>query len=141
MRTIQKSDTLNSSSPVIISTSDSEVPIYAWYSNYTVYYYTDADVIYLNPDSSSMFNGFSRLTSVDTNNWDASEVTSMRNMFNGCSRLTTLDLTTWETVSLTDTYYMFYNCSNLTTIYASDKFVTTNITVSTYMFRNCNNLV
>jgi len=29
--------------------------IVAWYDNGTIYYYTDADKIYMNPDSSYMF--------------------------------------------------------------------------------------
>jgi len=38
----------------IISVENS-YPVYAWYYNNIIYYYTEAEMIYFNPDSSYMF--------------------------------------------------------------------------------------
>ena len=80
----------NPSATTEIQSSDSSAPIYAWYdsSSQTIYYYTDAEVIYLNSDSSYMFNEFYYMTTVDTTNWDTSNVTNMFSMFSYCTELT-----------------------------------------------------
>jgi len=49
---------------------------------------TDADTIYMNPDSSHMFNGIESLISVDTDSFDTSNVTDMRYMFDSIDSLT-----------------------------------------------------
>ena len=39
----------------ILSDSNSDFPIYGWFNNGVIYYYTEAENIYLNEDSSYMF--------------------------------------------------------------------------------------
>jgi surface protein len=90
------------------------VPIVAWYDNGTLYYYTDADTIYLNQDSSSMFYGIRSGTYIDTSGWDTSRATNMYNMFSECRSLETLDVSDWDTSSVTSMNNMFVNCSSLT---------------------------
>ena len=72
----------------LLSSQDSEAPIYGWYDNGTLYYYTDASTIYLNSDSSYMFDANVSLESIDTTNWDTSNVTNMEYMFELCGSLT-----------------------------------------------------
>ena len=62
-------------------------------------------------------------------------------MFDGCSKLTTLDLSNFDTQHVRDMSSMFYGCSTLTTIYTSEKFVTTVCGNDDYMFAGCTNLV
>jgi len=49
----QSIDTSNEAN--ILSSSDSPLPIYGWFNNGTIYYYTDADDPYLNPNSEYAF--------------------------------------------------------------------------------------
>ena len=51
----------NLATATIISTTDSERPIYTWYSSAdkTIYWWSDADIAYANDDSSFMFSGIS----------------------------------------------------------------------------------
>ena len=44
-----------------------------------------------------MFNGCSRLTSLDVSKFDTSKVTDMGSMFSECSSLTSLDLSNFDT--------------------------------------------
>ena len=96
-----------------ISTSDSEKEIIAWYDSGTIYYYTEANTIYLNPDSSYMFSYMQWLTGLDLTNLDSSMVTNMYDMFYYCNNLTELNVSNWDTSNVTNMSYMFYYCSNL----------------------------
>ena len=57
------------------------MPIIAWYDNGTIYYYTEADILYLNQTSSDMFRRIKSGTYIDTSGWDTSRVTTMGSMF------------------------------------------------------------
>jgi hypothetical protein len=50
-----------------VSTTDSEVPVYAWYddNDQTLYYYSQADVIDMNPTASYMFRYLSNLEEIE----------------------------------------------------------------------------
>ena len=64
----------------------------------------------------SMFDGCSKLTSLDLSSFDTSNVTGMRGMFNGCIGLTSLDLSGWNMSKVTDMSFMFRGCTSLTSI-------------------------
>jgi surface protein len=70
--------------------------IYAWRDNTTLYYYTAAEKIYLNEDSSHMFQEFAGLTGLNLNDWDASNVTDMNYMFFSCTSLNELNVDNWD---------------------------------------------
>ena len=72
------------------------------------YYYTDAEVIYLNPDSSGMFKWDCELKSIDTTGWDTSRVTDMSSMFYWCPDLDLSFLTSFDTSNVTTMENMFY---------------------------------
>ena len=57
IKSIQRSSTLKSglTDDNLVSTSDSKYPIYAWYTTNTINYYTEAEKIYMNSNSSGMF--------------------------------------------------------------------------------------
>ncbi|MBR2712128.1 MAG: BspA family leucine-rich repeat surface protein [Bacilli bacterium] len=104
---------LDSSSSNVVSSADSESPIYAWYDNEILYLYTEASIIKLNSNSSYLFNGMSGLQEINLSKFDASNITNMSNMFAGCSNLTSLDLSKFETSNVTDMSYIFNGCSSL----------------------------
>ncbi len=146
-----------------------EIPVYARYDwdDKTVYYYTEANTIYLNKDLTQMFSSFNKLSEIDMTQFDTSNVeimdrmftncssltglnlskfvtnwvTNMKSMFNGCSKLETLDLSSFNTEEVTDMSNMFLGCSNLMTIYASDSFSTSKVTSSSQMFNWATSLV
>lgn len=116
---------------VVISTSTSEYPVYVWIGKRenssienldgedinvvfdTIYWWSEADKVYLNEDCSYFFSGamflsdISGLSTVDTSN-----VTNMSNMFADCVRLTDLSaLAGWDTSNVTDMSGMFFNCN------------------------------
>lgn len=89
----------------VISTDDSEFPTYAWlrYDEEAadledhgsdpsdqrpveILYYSDADIIYLAEDSSSLFSGFNLISGLDLTGFDTSRVKNMSRLFNGTKR-------------------------------------------------------
>ncbi len=77
----------------IISTSDSQIPIYAWYDEGKIYYYSSADIIIANRDLSYLFYGFGLLASLDgISGWDTSNTKYMNFMFGNVGRSITGDL-------------------------------------------------
>ena len=123
----------------LISNNDSVYPVYARYNNGTIYYYTEADRIYMNPDSSYMFYNMKWLTELDISEWNTSRVTNMSRMFVDCINLENLDVTNWNTSKVTDMSYLFRWCNSLTNLDVS-KWNTSNVTNMNYLFSNCENL-
>lgn len=91
-------------------------------------------------DTSYMFTYCTNATDIILDdNFDTSNVTSMREMFN-TTGAEELDLTKFDTSNVTDMYGMFATCQSLKAIRVSDKFVVDQVTSSRYMFSNCDNL-
>ena len=149
----------NAAINIAISTSD--YPVYTWNSGSTIYYYTEADEVYLNSDSAAMFGKLSNLRSIDFNFgleldvdpdgdgyvglmsepvFITSNVTSMSNMFY-YTGITTLDLSGMDTRNVTNMSAMFCGSSSLTTIYVSNLFNTNAVTDSGMMFADATNLI
>ena len=61
-------------------------------------------------------------------------------MFDGCSKLSSLDLSSLDTSKVTDMEYMFRGCSSLATIYASASFSASSATSYSSMFDGCTRL-
>ena len=152
--------------------NDGWLSVVAWYDNtsgtWIIYYYSNADVLYMNTDSSSMFNWMNNLISVDLKNTDTSDVTTMDEMFNRCyslkkiifgnrnlkkltsvkdmffmcNNLEYLDLSDWyNTENIRDMSRMFYEDTSLREIYFGENFKTDSVINMENMFQNCNNLI
>ena len=91
-------------------------------------------------DLSYMFDNCIALTSVNTQDWDTSNVTDMRNMFYYCQDLLGLDVSNFKTGKVTNMRNMFYNCYWLRSITGIENFDTSNVTDMYSMFANCHNL-
>jgi len=98
----------------IISTDDSDYPIYMWDGDpssswISIYYWSKADKIYFNEDSSYFFSGFYTASSFDVANISTSKVTNMRRMFYNCANLFVGDkkFRNFDTSNVTDMSYMF----------------------------------
>ncbi len=88
---------------------------------------------------SDMFSYSNALTTLDVSKFDTSKVTSMERMFSDCDALTTLDLSKFDTSQVTSMEWMFSYCDALTTLDLS-KFDTSQVTSMESMFYNCNKL-
>ena len=152
-----------------ISTEDSpnDVYIYATHENNwdQTYYYTDADVIFFNPDSSKFFSGFegsymnlsqfstvdvenmsdmfsgstnSSINNIDLSNFDTRNVTNMSRMFSGLYGIKHLDLSGFSTSKVTNMSYML-SLKNVETLDLSS-FDTSNVTNMSGMFSNLEKL-
>ena len=148
-----------------IEDEDSDYEIKLWLDPATesVYYYSDSEKIYLNEDSSWMFesrwdkmsnltnidmSGFNtekvknmnymfyqlnKLTTLNLSNFNTSNTTSMRGMFDGLGRITGLNLSSFDTRNVTDMAQLFSSLSNLTSLDLSN-FNTQNVTDMEQMF-------
>lgn len=91
--------------------------------------------------TNKMFYKLSNLTTVNNlNNLNTENVTNMVSMFEGCSRLTTLDLLRFNVDNVQFMVNMFKDCSSLTTINANDDWSTGVVFVSDQMFDGCTSL-
>ena len=104
-------DSSNMTSNNLMSVSNSTKPIYVWLDGHTLYYYCEAEEIFLNPDSSHMFHNITCLDTLDIGNLKTSKVVDMSNMFFNCgasSRSMNLDLSNWDVSHVTNMKNTFY---------------------------------
>lgn len=88
---------------------------------------------------SYMFAGCTALTTVNTEDWDTSNVKSMYQMFINCDSLTSIDVSSWDVSRVTNTSYMFCDCGSLTSIDLSSWDTRKDIDMQS-MFYNCESL-
>ena len=120
----------------IISTTDSVSPIYAWFDDGTVYWYTNAEHPQLNADCTYMFSQFSNIESIDLSTVRSDNPTNLSYMFNYNNKLKTVDISSFNNTKVTSMYRMFYNCTSLETINFGS-FNTSNVTSMQEMFYKC----
>ena len=87
-----------------------------------------------------MFDNCADLTSITFGDkFITSNVTSMVSMFGNCQSLTSIDLSLFDTSNVTSMSAMFYECRSLTSLDLSS-FDLFNVTIIEAMFYNCYNL-
>ena len=125
----------------IISTNDSDIPIYMWYEEdtNTTKWYSDVTKAYLNPDSSMLFYASAPLTTINLSGLDTSRVNNMSAMFFGNARLQSLDVSGFDTSNVTNMSSMFKGCELLDTLNVSN-FNTSNVTNMSSMFEETSSL-
>ena len=137
---IKYSDTIpDGVNKVNIADTKSKYPLYVWNVGTVIYLNTNANNIFFNSDSKSMFQSWTSLKTVDTTKWRMEEIVSAQSMFQGCTSLETIDTTNWNFVEATTFYAMFNNDSNLKRINMKN-WNAQKITNIAYMFVNCYNL-
>lgn len=117
-------------------------------------------------DMSYMFNYDNCLTSINIDNWDLSNVTTLANMFSNCTQLEEIvlknvvdfkksvnisglfreckklqhiDVGKWNTTKVTNMSYLFYNCEELEEVDVSSWSIE-NVTTLLYLFSGCKKL-
>ncbi len=94
----------------IASTADSEMPAYLWYDSpsKTVFWWSDADTVYANEDSSHMFSGLGDVERIDMTGINSSRVKNMSSMFHsGKNIYKHIELSSFDTSNAEDMSYMF----------------------------------
>ena len=123
----------------IVSTSDSETPIYMWFDTDTIYYYTEAKLIYLNENASGMFRNLRKVLTVEgLNRVDASKTTNLNSFFTWCIELLSIDpLENWDTSNVTDIHNMFTNCRNIPNVDGLTNWNVSNVQNMKSIFARC----
>ena len=112
IRYVKKSVTRPSVSQAAINIEDpdSDYEILAWFDavSGTVYYYSDAEKIELNKDSSFMFHNFSGLQEIDMQNFDGKNIENLRDLFSNCLNLASVNFSGFNTSKVNNMTSMFY---------------------------------
>ena len=144
IRYVKKSVTRPSVSQAAINIEDpdSDYEILAWFdmASGTVYYYSDAEKIELNKNSSYLFHNFSGLLEMDMQNFDGKYIENLRDLFSNCSNLTSVNFTGFNTSKVTDMTGMFYGNKALKNLDLSS-FDTSNVIYMNDMFSGMQELV
>ena len=134
----------NQATRTVSDTTDpeSDADTFVWLdknADNTLYYYSEANKILLNRDSSGMFWTIEEVTDIDVSTFDTSAVENMYDMFSNTHNLTSLDLFNFDTQNVTVMKDMFYNTYKLKTINLSS-FDTQNVTDMRGMFKDSHTL-
>ena len=106
---------------------------------YELYIGADGEV-YAPSNSSSLFQNFNTVVSINFNNsFNTEKATAMSTTFGNCPKLENLDLTNFNTEKVTTIQYIFVSDSSLTDLNLSS-FDTSKITQWSFMFSGCTNL-
>ena len=144
---IRRSSTPSPSSQATVTVSDttnpeSDADTFVWLdsnADNTLYYYSEANKILLNRDSSGMFWTIEEVTDIDVSTFDTSAVENMYDMFSNTHNLISLDLSNFDTRNVTVMKDMFYNTYKLKTVNLSS-FDTQNVTDMRGMFKDSHTL-
>ena len=119
----------------ILSAKNSAAPIYGWFIDGTLYYYTDADEIFLR-DGAGFFKYLTALNDISgAADWNTSSMTSMSGMFEYCTSLDNIDaLAGWDTSKVKDMYGVFWAASSLTNIDGAANWDVSNVTSFSHTF-------
>lgn len=120
----------------IVSTSDSDYPIYANYADGVITISTATAKLSCNSDMSYMFSYLQGLTELDLSGLNTQNVTTMLDLFYGCNALTSLDLSGFDTQNVTTMSGMFQKCNALVSLNLSG-FNTQKVTETNRMFYEC----
>ena len=123
----------------IVSTNDSSNPIYAWFDEDTLYYYSNVVTFFLPSDASYMFYRLHRVMNIELNDIDTRNTENMAMMFGECEDLEWLDVTGFDTKNVENMNAMFYSCRSLNTLNVGN-FDTSKVTNMASMFAYCSNL-
>ena len=123
----------------LISTDDSQNPVYAWFDNGIIKWWSEAGKVSAGTNMSSLCYYMTKLTDISgLANWDTSKVTDMSTMFSSCGKLTDLSqLSNWNTGNVTFMGSMFDTCGRLTDLRGMENWDTGNVTNMYSMFGAC----
>lgn len=124
-----------------VAAANSNFPVYIWFDEPTgtIYWWSEAETVFMAKRADYMFANFKALESVDIEDFDTSLTTSMAGLFNGDEALASIDLSNFDTDGVTDIHQMFRGCAALDTLDVSG-FDTDDVTNMSDMFSGLTNV-
>lgn len=137
-----KPDIDSMTSDNIITQEGSKYPLYIWFDNGTIYWWSEDNNPSLNSNLLALFAYCINLTDVSgLKDFNTSKVTNMKGIFYECNNLSDISaLSNWNTSNVTNMSAMFYKCSNLSDISALSNWNTSNVTNMQSLFNQCNSI-
>ena len=119
----------------IVSTTESEYPIYMWFDNGTIYWWSEDKSPTLNEDSSYMFNMLTNINDISgLKGYDASATTDIEYMFNSAKIQSLINLINWNVSQVKNMSFIFLNCRQLESISGLETWDTSNVEDMTGVF-------
>lgn len=139
----EPSDEIKTNPTSLVSTEDSEVPVYMWFEDGTIKWWSAANSVVANSNLNYLCHYMTNLIDISgLSDLDTKDVTSMRSTFSACNNLTDLTaLKRWDTRNLIDVSCIFSRCTSLSDLTPLASWNTNNITNMGDMFRECINLL
>ena len=100
----------------ILSLPNTSNPLYIWYDNGTIYYYTESTKVYLTSEVTYMFANLVNLKSIDLSIFDTSQVMYMSYMFYNCSSLSTIDMSNFDLSKIKSAHAVFQGTNVLVSL-------------------------
>ena len=124
----------------IVSTNDSDYPIYMWYDNGIIYWWSVDKNPSLNDDASAMFSYMSNLEDLQgLEFWDFSTTQSIRNFFAFDYSVPNCQyLSKWDVTKVNNMSYMFKYCTSLNNASGIDNWNILSSANFTEMFKDSN---
>ena len=121
----------------IVSTVESPYPIYMWYEEGIIYWWSDDKTPNLNENASYMFNLITKLDNIaEISGFDSSNVLDMSYMFNNTNLTDLVTLENWNTRNVTNMNSLFSNILSLTTLEGLKRWDTSKVTNLSWTFKN-----
>ena len=137
----QSIDTNNANN--IFSSSDSQLPIYGWYNEGIIYYFTDAEDIYTNKNPSGLFYRLTLITDISSvSDWITTNATNMSSLLSDAQSITNVDaLRNWDTSNVTNIRGAFWQTYSLTNVDGVANWDTSKVTTMDVLFYGAGELV
>ncbi len=126
---------INKEEKNIVSIPESGYPIYMWYDNGTIYWWSEDNNPSLNVDASYMFNDLLNLSNISgVENFDTSSALSLKYLFYRSSITSVMNLQNWDTSKVEDLSWIFKNNLNLLSLDGLENWDTSNVNNLAYAF-------
>ncbi len=159
-------DDINKGNQNIVSTPESGYPIYMWFDNGTIYWWSEDKTPALNEDASAMFLEFNKMKDISglekfdltksTNlniffanslisditplsKWNTSSVQILSSMFFGTTIIDLISLKDWDVSNVTNMRYLFAGAP-IVTLDGLENWNTSNVENMGYVFMRCSKL-
>ncbi len=125
----------------IVSIPESGYPIYMWYDNRTIYWWSEDMTPSLNKDASLMFFEVTNLNDISgLQTFDSSNVDTFLYFFGNCKLSSLRNLSLWNVGNAHSFIAFFRNNSNLESLDGIENWDVSNVTNMTGLFASCSSL-
>ena len=125
----------------IVSTADSGYPIYMWYENNTIYWWSEDKTPSLNEDASVMFFEVTNLNDISgVQNFDSSTTKTFLYLFGYCNLTSIRDLSLWNVSKAYNFFGIFRKNSNLESLDGLENWDVSNAVNMNGLFADCTSL-